>query len=75
MRGAVATISVKRAIAVVCLRDKQKDLKEVLCLVIKKLCVIGVDKRVILLGAAHNQGRGPQIRETSFPWGGSPTPK
>ena len=30
------------------------------------LCAIGVDKKAILLGVVHNQGRNPHIRETSF---------
>ena len=51
----------------VCLKLSQRH--QVWCLMIGRLlCAIGVEKKAILLGVAHNQGRNPHIREISFPW-------
>lgn len=55
----------------VCLRGKQKDLKQVLCLVIKKLCVIGMDKRAISPEAALQPGKLVSLGEKALPPKGS----
>ena len=61
-------------IPVVCLKLSQRH--QVWCLIIGRvLCAIGVDKKAILLGVAHNEGGNPHVKKTSFPWGGRPAPK